>query len=144
MHIHKTFFTLKHLKLLQHVSIFLDHPQGATLFLAKITFFFKKYTHWLLSYINLVLWQHVILCKFYVTESASGCVYRVLCNWWLILARNRVAPWGWSKKTETYWSNFKCFNLKKFYLCALVGVLIKWFYEMHGATIKTLHLLLWW
>ena len=31
-------FTLKHLKLLQHISIFLDHPQGATLFLAKITF----------------------------------------------------------------------------------------------------------
>ena len=30
-------FTLKHLKLL-HVSIFLDHLQGATLFLAKITF----------------------------------------------------------------------------------------------------------
>ena len=37
------FFTLKHLKLRQHVSIFLDHPQGATLFLAKITFL--KYTH---------------------------------------------------------------------------------------------------
>jgi len=46
-------FTLKHLKLLQHVSIFLGHPQGATLFLAKITFL--KYTHWLFSYINFVL-----------------------------------------------------------------------------------------
>jgi len=31
--------------LLRHVSIFLDHPRGATLFLAKITFL--KYTHWL-------------------------------------------------------------------------------------------------
>ena len=26
---------------------------------------------------------------------------------------------------------------QKFYVCALVGVLIKWLYEMHGATIKT-------
>jgi len=41
----------------------------------------------------------------------------------VILARNRVAPWRWSKKIETCWSNFKCFNVKKFYLCALVGVL---------------------
>ena len=54
----------------------------------------------------------------------------------VILARNRVAPWGWSKKIETCWSNFKCFNVKKFYVCALVGVLIKLFYEMHGATMK--------
>ena len=30
-------------RLLQHVSVFLDHPHGATLFLAKITFL--KYTH---------------------------------------------------------------------------------------------------
>jgi len=35
----------------------------------------------LFSYINLVLWQHVILCKLYVTESAPGYVYHVLCNW---------------------------------------------------------------
>jgi len=34
MHIHKTFH-IKHLKLLQHVSIFLDYPQGAIQFLAK-------------------------------------------------------------------------------------------------------------
>ena len=55
----------------------------------------------------------------------------------VILARNRVAPWGWSKKIETCWSNFKCFSVKRFYVCALVGVLIKRFYEMHGATMKT-------
>jgi len=30
-----------------------------------------------------------------------------------------------SRKIETCWSNFKCFNVKKFYVCALVGVLIK-------------------
>ena len=42
MHIYKI-FTLKHLKSLQHVSIFFDHLQGATLFLAKVTF--SKYTH---------------------------------------------------------------------------------------------------
>ena len=59
--------------------MFLDHPQGATLFLAKITFL--KYSQWFFSYINLVLWQHVILCKLYVTESAPGDVHRVLCNW---------------------------------------------------------------
>ena len=26
---------------------------------------------------------------------------------------------------ETRWSDFKCFNVKKCYVCALVGVLIK-------------------
>jgi len=26
------------------------------------------------------------------------------------------------------------FYVKKFYICALVGVVIIWFYEMHGAT----------
>ena len=29
---------------------------------------------------------------------------------------------------------------KNFYVCALVGVLIKWLYKMHSATIKTLNL----
>ena len=42
MHIYKI-FTLKHLKSLHRVTIFLDHLQGATLFLAKVTFL--KYTH---------------------------------------------------------------------------------------------------
>jgi len=28
-------------------------------------------------------------------------------------------------RIETCWSDFKCFNVKKFCLCALVGVLIK-------------------
>ena len=28
------------------------------------------------------------------------------------------------------------FNAKKFYICASVGVLIKWLYEMHCATVK--------
>ena len=26
--------------------------------------------------------------------------------------------------------------MQKFYVCALIGVLIKWLYEVHGATIK--------
>jgi len=43
----------------------------------------------------------------------------------VMLARNRLAPWGWSKEIETRCSNFKCFNVKTFYVCALVGVLIK-------------------
>ena len=30
--------------------------------------------------------------------------------------------------------------VQKFYVCALVGVLIKWLYETHGATIKIKHL----
>jgi len=63
--------------LLQHVPIFLDHPQAATLFLAKITFL--KYTHWLFSYFNLVLCQHIILYKLYVAECAPGYVCTVLC-----------------------------------------------------------------
>ena len=32
---------------------------------------------------------------------------------------------GSLRMIETCWSNFKCFNVKKFYVCALVGVLIK-------------------
>ena len=40
-----------------------------------------------------------------------------------------MAPWGWSKKIETCWSNFKCFNVERFYVCALVGVLIKCLYS---------------
>ena len=32
-------------------------------------------TEWF-SYVNLVLWQHVILCESYVTESAPGYVCR--------------------------------------------------------------------
>ena len=43
MHIYNIFLTLKHLKSLEHVSILLDHPQGVTLFLGKVTFL--KYTH---------------------------------------------------------------------------------------------------
>jgi len=50
------------------------------------------------------------------------------------LARNSVAPED-DLRIETCWSDFKCFNVK-FYVCALVGVLIKLFYEVHGATIK--------
>ena len=37
----------------------LDHPQGATLLLAKVIL--KTLTIFL--YINRVLWQHVLLCK---------------------------------------------------------------------------------
>jgi len=37
-----------------------DHPQGATLFLAKVILkTFTKSFH----YINSVLWQHIVLCK---------------------------------------------------------------------------------
>ena len=37
----------------------LDHPQRATLFLAKVT----SNTFIIFLYINRVLWQHVLLCK---------------------------------------------------------------------------------
>jgi len=50
------------------------------------------------------------------------------------LARNSVAPWRCSWD-QTCWSDFKCFSMK-FYICALVGMLIKWLYEMHGSMIK--------
>jgi len=42
----------------------LDHPQGATLFLAKVTS--KTFIKFL--YINRVLWQHVLLCKTVVRD----------------------------------------------------------------------------
>ena len=31
-------------------------------------------------------------------------------------------------RIETCWSDFKCFNVKKNYVCILVGVLIKWYH----------------
>jgi len=43
----------------------LDHPHGATLFLAKVIL--KTFTIFL--YINRVLWQHIVLCK--NTHSSS-------------------------------------------------------------------------
>jgi len=36
-----------------------DHPQGARLFLAKVIL--KTFT--ICLYINMVLWQHVVLCN---------------------------------------------------------------------------------
>jgi len=41
------------------------------------------------------------------------------------------------------------FQYKQFYVCALVGVLIKCLYEMHGSTIKIVefclkHFPIWW
>jgi len=38
-----------------------DHLQGAKLFLAKVTFLKTLIDYF--PYINLVLWQHVVLCK---------------------------------------------------------------------------------
>jgi len=49
----------------------LDHPQGATLFLAKVTS--KTFIKFL--YINRVLWQHVLLCKIALLEMRLAMVY---------------------------------------------------------------------
>jgi hypothetical protein len=49
-----------------------DHHQGAALFLAKITLL-KTLTD-RIPYINLVLWQHVILCRSCIAKSAPDCV----------------------------------------------------------------------
>ena len=46
----------------------LDHPQGATLFLAKVTS--KTFIKFL--YINRVLWQHVVLCKIALLGKRPG------------------------------------------------------------------------
>ena len=75
---------------------------------------------------------------YYRHAATAPCWYKE-SNQWLFffnvtLARNRVAPWRWSR-IETCWGDFKCFNVT-FYVCALVGKLIKWLYEMYGATIK--------
>ena len=52
----------------------LDHPQGATLFLAKVTS--KILIKFL--YINRVLWQHVVLCKNALLGMHLATVY-VVC-----------------------------------------------------------------
>ena len=59
----------------------LDHPQGATLFLAKVTS--KTFIKFL--YINRVLWQHVVLCKIALLRMRPAMVY-VLCY---------VVTWLW-------------------------------------------------
>jgi len=46
----------------------LDHPQGATLFLAKVTS--KTFIKFL--YINTVSWQHVVLCKIALLGNGPG------------------------------------------------------------------------
>jgi len=46
----------------------LDHSQGATLFLAKVTS--KTFIKFL--YINRVLWQHVVLCKIALLGMLPG------------------------------------------------------------------------
>jgi len=62
----------------------LDHPQGATFFLAKITS--KPFIKFL--YINRVLWQHVVLCKIVLLRMRPAMVC-VVCN-----VRNLSCPLG--------------------------------------------------
>jgi len=59
----------------------LDHPQGATLFLAKVT----SKTFIKLLYINRVLWQHVVLCKIALLgmRLAMVCVVCYVVRDWL-------------------------------------------------------------
>jgi len=60
---------------------FLDHPQGATLFLAKVTS--KAFIKFL--YINRVLWLHVVLCKTALPgmRPAMVCVVCYVVRDWL-------------------------------------------------------------
>ena len=51
----------------------LDRPQGAPLFLAKVTS--KTFIKFL--YINRVLWQHVVLCKIVLLGMRPAMVYVV-------------------------------------------------------------------
>ena len=101
---------------MQHVSIFLDHLQGATLFLAKITFFKNTLTDWF-SFINLVLWQHVILYKSYITESEPGALSVTYDL----------------HKIESCWSNFKCLNVKNF---IYVHCLVCWLNDSAKCTVQ--------
>ena len=49
----------------------LDHPEGAALFIAKVTS--KTFIKFL--YINRVLWQHVVLCKIALLGMRPAMVY---------------------------------------------------------------------
>jgi len=51
----------------------LDHPQGVTLFLAKVTS--KTFIKFL--YINRLLWRHVVLCKIALLGMRLVMVYLV-------------------------------------------------------------------
>jgi len=64
----------------------------------------------LFPYINKVLWQHVVLCK------VTWLRMRLTVGVRSVLRCERLA--------ETCWSDFKCFTVK-FYVSALVGVIIK-------------------
>ena len=72
-----------------------DHLQGATLFLAKVTFLKNTFFE----------------CFFFIWLY-QGTVY---------LPEDDL-------RIETCWSDFKCFNVK-LYICASVGVLIKWMWS---------------
>jgi len=66
----------------------LDHPQGATLFLAKVAS--KTFIEFL--YISMVLWQHVVLCKIALLGMRLAMVCRVLRGERLSLRNTRHTP----------------------------------------------------
>ena len=75
---HLKLFTLKLLKMFRHVSIIRSSP-GSCLFLAIITLL-KTFTAWF-SYNNLVMWQHVVLCRSSVARSFNVNNLSVCIGW---------------------------------------------------------------
>jgi len=67
-----------------------DHPQEATLFLAKVT----SKTFIKLLYIKRVLWQHVVLCKGTLLRMrlAMVCVVCYVARDWLSPRNTRRTP----------------------------------------------------
>ena len=105
-------FILKLLKMLRHVSIIWS-SSGSCLFLAKITLL-KTFTAWF-SYNNLVIWQHVVLCRSSVVRSAPDCVCRFTTHT-VRCTSDRQLPDD-DQMIETCWSIFKSFNVNNLSVC---------------------------
>ena len=99
-------FHLKHLKPLRHVSIFSDHHQGVSSFLAKVMPCSIRSTPSQLHSLQHIPTQHDMLPQHLVYKNELNCEYVIT------LARNDETPWWWSEKIETCQSGFKCFKWK--------------------------------
>jgi len=97
------------MKLLRHVSVFSDHHQGVSSFLAKvftIWFVFVRRTPSQLHSLQQIPTQHDMLPQHLIYKNEPNREYVIT------LARNDETHWWWSEKIETCRSGFVCFKWK--------------------------------
>jgi len=135
---------LKRFKTLRHVSILLDHHQGA-LFLAKVILQYSQFN----SHLQTRCWGSIIYCVGMCCGTVAGCAsydahlatapqhiptqhdilpqhlvckYELNCEYCNITLTRNKAPWWWSDKIETCRSVLKRFKSVLYeIICAFVG-----------------------